>query len=140
VDAGVVVIAGGGGGVPVAERAGRRAGVPAVIDKDLVSSLLASALGARTFIIATAVERVALAYGTAQERPLDVVTVAEAERYLAAGEFPPGSMGPKVEAMLEFVRATGGDAVITHLDRIRRAYQGKAGTRFVERTSLVASA
>lgn len=131
VDGDAIVIAGGGGGVPVARAAGQTRGVEAVIDKDLLSSLMARQLEATVLLIATDVERVALGFGSAQQAWLDRMTLAEARAHLAAGEFPPGSMGPKVVAAVEFVAETGGRAVITALDRIVEAWRGRAGTEVV---------
>jgi carbamate kinase len=133
---GAVVVAGGGGGIPMVRRDGHSAGVPAVIDKDLVSSLIARALGARLLIIATDVERVALHFGAPDEMPLARLSVTGARRHLAEGEFPAGSMGPKVTAAVEYVEATGGRAVITRLDRIVDAWRGEAGTEIVTDDAL----
>lgn len=124
-DAGVIVIAGGGGGVPVT--AGR-AGLPGVIDKDRCSAELALTIGADLLVLLTGVPRVALDYGTRWERELAVITVADAERALAEGEFPPGSMGPKIESAGRFVEAGGGRAVITSPGRLRAAVDGEDGT------------
>lgn len=131
--AGVVVVAAGGGGIPVVlESNGRLRGVPAVIDKDSTSALLAQRLGADTLVICTAVDRVALHYGTPEQRSLDRVTVADAERYLAEGiHFAAGSMAPKVEAACSFLRAGGQRAVITSPDRLSDALAGTAGTTFL---------
>jgi carbamate kinase len=111
VAAGHVVIACGGGGIPVTDAGGR--GVDAVIDKDRAASLLARLLGAEALLILTAVDRVMLNYGTSRQAELETITADEAERYLSEGQFPPGSMGPKIEAALAFL-ATGGEwAAIT---------------------------
>lgn len=127
--AGVVVIAAGGGGVPVVRDAsGRLRGVEAVIDKDLAADLLARGVGAETLLILTDVPKVTLGYGTPGERPLDRLSAGEAEEYLRRGEFPPGSMGPKVEAALSFVRSGGRRALITSLDRAVETLEGRAGT------------
>jgi len=131
VEAGVVVIACGGGGIPVAWRDGRLVGVEGVIDKDLASSLLARDLGAHKLIIVTSVERVALGFGRADQRWLDTVTVRQARAYLAAGEFPPGSMGPKVEAGIEFVMHGGQECIITSAEHVALALRGEAGTHIV---------
>ena len=130
-NAGAIVIAGGGGGVPVVRTRDLLAGVAAVIDKDRVSALLATQLGAETLLIATGVERVALDFGLPGEQMLDEMKVSEARRYLALGQFPAGSMGPKVEALVGFVEAGGGRALITDLDHMREAWQGRAGTSIV---------
>lgn len=130
VDDGVITICAGGGGIPVAIHAdGRRYGVEAVIDKDRVSSLLAVALDADVFIVSTAVECVSLDYGTERERPVHELTVAEAERYRAEGQFPDGSMGPKIEAAVDFVKASGRTSMITDFSHLLDAMQGGAGTR-----------
>ena len=103
-------------------------GVEAVIDKDLTAALLATAVEADALVIATDVEHVAVGWGTPQERALGVVTPDELEAYAAQGEFASGSMGPKVEAALRFVRSGGSRAVITELHRIADALGGDAGT------------
>jgi carbamate kinase len=123
-DAGVLVIAGGGGGVPVD---GTRAGLPGVVDKDRCSAELALAVGADLLILLTGVPRVAIDYGTRWERELERITVADADRALAEGEFPPGSMGPKIESARHFV-AGGGSAVITTPGHLRAAVEGDDGT------------
>jgi carbamate kinase len=126
--AGHVVIAAGGGGIPVVRQAdGTLRGVEAVIDKDLTAALLATAVGADALVIATDVEHVALAWGTPDERALGVVSADELERYAADGEFASGSMGPKVEAALRFIRSGGARAVITDLHRIADALAGDTG-------------
>ncbi|MDQ7844318.1 MAG: carbamate kinase [Armatimonadota bacterium] len=126
----IVVIAAGGGGIPVVRRPdGSLEGIEAVIDKDLASSLLAQSIGADLLLISTAVPQVALHYGTPQERPIGTMTVAEAKQYLSQGHFPPGSMGPKVLAAVRFVEATGGEALITSPEGIEEALAGKTGTR-----------
>jgi len=126
----VVVIAAGGGGVPVVrEWNGRLRGVEGVVDKDQAASVLARQLDAKRLIILTAVPRVSLDFRRATQREVERMTVAEARSYLADGQFPPGSMGPKVEACIEFVEATGGLSLITSPDRLAAALQGKAGTR-----------
>lgn len=130
VDNDVVVVAAGGGGVPV--RLGPRGaleGVAAVIDKDLASSLLATDLGADGFLILTDVEAVIDGYGTGRERPIATIAVADARARLDAGEFPAGSMAPKVESLCRFVDATGNLAVVTSIERAHQALKGSAGTR-----------
>jgi carbamate kinase len=125
-----VVIAAGGGGVPVVrDWNGRLRGVEGVVDKDQAASVLARQLGAKRLIILTAVPRVSLDFRRSTQREVDRMTVAEARRHMADGQFPPGSMGPKVEACIEFVEATGGLAVITSPERLAAALQGKTGTR-----------
>jgi carbamate kinase len=124
VDAGVVVIAGGGGGVPV--DAGHT-GLPGVVDKDRCSAELALAVGADLLVLLTGVPRVALDFGTRWERELERITVSDAERALAEGEFPAGSMGPKIESAQRFV-AGGGSAVITTIGHLSAAVAGDDGT------------
>src|SRR2546428_4071833 len=104
----IVVIACGGGGIPVVREAdGRLAGVEAVIDKDLASALLAQSIGADLLLISTQVERVSLNYGKSDQRDLDRLTLDEAKRYLSEGHFPAGSMGPKIRAAIQFLEAAG---------------------------------
>jgi carbamate kinase len=131
VDAGVLVVAGGGGGVPVVRDAGRLRGVEAVVDKDRVARLLASALGAELLVLVTGVTAVALDFGTVDERQVDEMTVDEARRYLDDGQFPAGSMGPKIESAMEFVAAGGELAVITSDEFVTAALEGHHGTRIV---------
>jgi len=126
---GRVVIAAGGGGIPVVRRDGKFVGVEAVIDKDLAASVLARSIGWKHLVIATDVPRVALDFGKPNQRFLDRLTASEARKYLAQGEFPPGSMGPKIEAVVEFLEAGGEHAVITDLEHLGPAVEGKAGTR-----------
>ncbi len=123
-DAGVLVIAGGGGGVPV--DAGR-AGLPGVVDKDRCSAELALAVGADLLILLTGVPRVAIDYGTRWERELERISVSDAARALSEGEFPAGSMGPKIESARHFVEG-GGHAVITTPGHLRAAADGDDGT------------
>jgi len=127
-NSGAVVVACGGGGVPVVRRNGRLVGVAAVIDKDRVSALLATGLKAQRLVIATAVKQVYLNYGQRNQQPLGRVRVAQLERYLKAGQFPQGSMGPKIEAVLEFLKHGGTEAVITDPGHITSAVRGKTGT------------
>ncbi|MBI2248195.1 MAG: carbamate kinase, partial [Armatimonadetes bacterium] len=126
----IVVIAAGGGGIPVVrEGDGHLRGVEAVIDKDLATSLLAQSIGADLLLISTAVERVALNYGKPDQRDLAEVTVGEAKQYLSEGHFPPGSMAPKILAAVRFIEAGGREALITSPESIERALAGKTGTR-----------
>ncbi len=133
VEQGFVVIAVGGGGIPVVENEqGELEGVEAVIDKDYASALLAVSLRADLFLISTAVEKVALNFGQPNQRWLDRVTVAEAERYLNEGHFKPGSMKPKVEAITWYLKKhPQGKALITAPERIPAALRGETGTLFV---------
>ncbi len=127
VDSGNVVVAAGGGGVPVVEHRGQLHGVEAVVDKDRTAALLANAVGADLLLVLTEVERVQVGYGTASARALVTLPVAEAKTLLAAGEFPEGSMGPKVEACVSFVEA-GGRAAIGALAQAVDVLAGRAGT------------
>ncbi len=132
VDAGFVVIACGGGGIPVVEtEPGVYRGVEAVVDKDFASALLAAQLGIPIFVICTGVDRVAIRYRTRDQRFLDRVTLTEARRYLEAGEFPEGSMGPKVRAAIEFVERGGREVIITSQEHLEAALAGQTGTHIV---------
>jgi carbamate kinase len=127
-----IVIAAGGGGIPVVRNEqGSLRGAYAVIDKDRASSLLAQILRADLFMISTGVEKVALNFNKPDQRDLDVLTLAEAQRYMKEGHFAAGSMGPKVEASVEFVRMGGPQAIITNPPNLVRALRGEAGTRIV---------
>ncbi len=127
-----IVICCGGGGIPVIREGRAFHGVDAVIDKDLASACLASGVGVDILVIATDVPGVALGFGTTAERFLTVLPASEALRYLEDGQFAPGSMGPKVEAAVRFIRAGGREAVICHLDDIGAAVAGSAGTAVVQ--------
>jgi carbamate kinase len=129
--AGTVVIAVGGGGIPVvADESGNLSGVAAVIDKDLASALLANEIDADLFVISTAVEKVALEFGTPRQRWVDHLTLAEANRYLAEGRhFAAGSMGPKIQAVVSYLERGGKEALITDPDHLERALAGQTGTR-----------
>ena len=131
VDQGIVVIAVGGGGIPVIEERGRLKGVEAVIDKDYASALLAEGMKVDLFLISTAVEKVALNYGKPIQVLLDKVTLKEAKKYYEQGHFPPGSMGPKIQAIIDFLEKGGKEALITNPENIERALAGETGTRFV---------
>lgn len=126
-----IVICCGGGGIPVIRDGRRFSGVDAVIDKDLASATLAREVGVDLFVIATDVPGAAIDFGTPQEHYLKSVTVAEATDYLADGHFPPGSMGPKLQACLSVVQAGTQHAVITHLSEIESAVAGKSGTQII---------
>ncbi len=123
-----IVIAAGGGGIPVVRDRGRLEGVEAVVDKDLASSLLASKVGAELLIMVTDVPYVYLDYGTRKQKPLERLTVDEASTHLRAGQFPPGSMGPKVQAAVDFLRAGGSSVIIADLLHLEKALEGQAGT------------
>ncbi len=129
---GHIVIAGGGGGVPIVkDAAGDYVGVEAVLDKDLTASLLGSEIGAEFLIILSDVPNVYLHYGTARQRALNAVTLEEIETYVGEGHFPPGSMGPKVDAIRRFLRAGGKRGLITSPAHLPDAMEGRAGTHFV---------
>jgi carbamate kinase len=129
---GHIVVACGGGGIPVKKQAdGQFAGLEAVIDKDLTSSVLATDVGAALLVILTAVPQVYVDYGKPEQRALGAVTLEEIERLHAGGHFPPGSMGPKIEAVIRFLRAGGRRALITDPQSLPQAIEGRAGTHFV---------
>jgi len=134
VDAGIIVVTAGGGGIPVVRNsAGELAGAAAVIDKDLASALLANALDADLLLISTAVEQVALSFGTPQQRWVDRMTLSEAKQYLAEGtHFAKGSMAPKIQAVVNYLENGGREALITNPESIERALAGKTGTRIVQ--------
>ncbi len=126
---GAVVIAGGGGGIPVVRGPKKvRHGIEAVIDKDLTSALMANVLGIEEMMILTAVPAVAVNFGTPEERTLGEVTVSELKAYRDEGQFPPGSMGPKIEAAIRFIEHGGKRVVIAHLSAALPALNGEAGT------------
>jgi carbamate kinase len=127
-DEGTIVICAGGGGIPVVRGEKELRGSEAVIDKDLSAALLATSLGMDALLILTDVEKVALNFGRPGESKLDRLTVDECRLYLAQGQFPPGSMGPKIEAAMRFVNAGGRHAIITSLDRASEALNGRGGT------------
>ena len=129
---GTVVIAGGGGGVPVVRDArGVRKGVEAVIDKDLTTAHMANVLGIEEMIILTAVSRVAINFGRADQQELDTVSVSQMRRYLEEGHFPAGSMGPKIEAVIKFINGGGRRAIIGHLNEALPAIKGETGTHIL---------
>jgi carbamate kinase len=128
-EAGIVVVAAGGGGIPVVETAqGQYRGVEAVIDKDLASAQLAASLGLRYLVITTGVERVAVHYRQPDQRDLDRVGLSEIRGYLADGEFPEGSMGPKIRAAIEFLEQGGHEVIVTSVASLNAAIDGGAGT------------
>ena len=133
INAGVVVISVGGGGIPVVDKGGGEyVGTAAVIDKDYASSLLAQSIHADLFLISTAVEKVALNYGKPDQQFLDRMTASEARRYLDEGtHFAKGSMAPKIEAILWYLEAGGKHAIITTPENIGRALRGETGTHIV---------
>jgi carbamate kinase len=132
VAAGDLVVAGGGGGVPITRNEdGDYVGVEGVIDKDRTSAILASKIGAETFVIATGIDKVALNFGQPDQTPIDRMTVAEAKAHLVAGQFPPGSMGPKIEAAIDYLERVdngGARVIICDLQRLMDAIRGREGT------------
>jgi carbamate kinase len=132
-DAETVLIAGGGGGIPVVRDAkGNWQGVQAVVDKDLTSALLARALGIPDLLILTTVERVAIDFNTPRQRHLDRVTLSELKRHQQSGQFARGSMGPKVEAAIRHLESGGQRAIIGHLERALPALRGESGTHVIQ--------
>jgi carbamate kinase len=133
VEAGVVVVTVGGGGIPVVDMGeGQYAGTAAVIDKDYACSLLAREINADLFLISTAVEKVAINFGKPDQKWLDRLTLAEAKRYLAEGtHFAKGSMAPKIQAILWYLEAGGKQAIVTNPENIGRALRGETGTWIV---------
>ena len=129
-DAGAIVIAAGGGGVPVVELPdGDLTGIDAVIDKDLATSLLAKNIGAGLFINLTQIDKVYINFGKADQTGLNNLSVTDAKKYLSQGEFALGSMGPKIEAAIEFLEAGGKEVIITIPELIEKAMEERAGTR-----------
>lgn len=132
VDMGVVVIAAGGGGIPVyidhSKHPGWLEGLDGVIDKDLASAVLGNEIGAEKLLIITGVDKVALNFGTPQQIDLDELSIADAKKYLAEGQFPKGSMGPKIEAAINFIEGGGREVIITSIEKTGDAIHGKAGT------------
>jgi carbamate kinase len=132
VDGGAIVIAAGGGGIPAyIDSNGNLEGLDAVIDKDRASAVLAREISSEILLILTSVDKVALNFGTDKEQPLDSMTVSEAEKYLEAGHFPPGSMGPKIEAALQFLKDGGKEVIIAFFNNAGKALRGEAGTKIV---------
>ena len=132
IDLGYIVIACGGGGIPVLRDAqGELQGLEAVIDKDFASSLLARDLRAELFVVTTGVEKVAVNFGKPDQRWLERITLAEARKHLAEGQFPKGSMGPKIEAIIAFLEGGGSRALITNPPNLGRALSGATGTHIV---------
>jgi carbamate kinase len=129
VESGVIVIAGGGGGIPCyMDEAGHLEGVDAVIDKDRCSALMANQLGAPELMILTGVSRVAVRFGKPDQLTLDTLSIKDARRLLADGEFPAGSMGPKIEAAITFIEGGGERCVITDFSGVEDALAGRGGT------------
>ncbi len=128
-----VVIACGGGGIPVLQdKKGKLKGVAAVIDKDFAAERLASLIGAEILLLVTSVNQVSIFYGTPKQKNLSKMTLKEARHYLAEGHFPPGSMGPKIEAAIKFLDSGGKKAIITSLEGIDNALKGKGGTEITQ--------
>jgi carbamate kinase len=131
INEGMLVVACGGGGIPVVRTNGGIKGIEAVIDKDRASALLAAKLGVDLFIISTDADRVYVDYKKPTQRPLAKVTAAEIEAYYKDGQFPPGNMGPKIESALRFLQAGGREVIITSYEYLREAVAGRAGTHIV---------
>jgi len=127
-----IVICCGGGGIPVVRKERKFRGVEAVIDKDLASSVLAQKIKADIFVIASDVEGAGINWGKADQKMLRKVPLVEMEKYVQQGQFPAGSMGPKVDAVMQFTQATGNRGVICQLKDIEKAIAGEAGTEIVE--------
>ena len=129
---GTIVIAAGGGGIPVIRGPkGVRKGVAAVIDKDLTSAHMANVLGMEMMMVLTAVPKIAINFGMPEQRYLDLVTLRELRALHAEGHFPPGSMGPKVEAAIRFLEGGGERVIVAHLDEAMAALHGETGTHIV---------
>ena len=127
-----IVIACGGGGIPVLQdKKGRLKGVAAVVDKDFAAERLGSLIGAEILILITSVKQVSVFYGTPRQKSLRKMTLKEAEQYYAEGHFPPGSMGPKIEASMKFLRSGGKKTIITSLEGIGAALKGEGGTEII---------
>ena len=130
VQSGKIVIAAGGGGIPVIINGnGLFQGVEAVIDKDYTSSLIAREVGCDLFIILTNVPRVSLNFGTPEEQPISEMTVEEAEKHLHEGQFPMGSMGPKIQAAIDYIKAGGREVIITSASHLKAALINRSGTK-----------
>jgi carbamate kinase len=127
----VVVIAVGGGGIPVVEEGGKLTGVEAVIDKDRAASVLATNIGADRLIILTNVEQVYVNFGKPDQKPLGEVKLGEIRKLYEAYEFPAGSMGPKIRAAIDFIDSGGREAIISHASRLKDACEGRAGTHIL---------
>ncbi len=131
IDMDFIVICCGGGGIPVIRKNRKFRGVEAVIDKDLASSILAQEIKADIFVIASDVKGAGINWGQPEQKMLRKTPLAEMEKYVQEGQFPAGSMGPKVEAMMQFAKATGNRGVICQLDDIEKAIAGEAGTEIL---------
>lgn len=137
-DAGMVVISAGGGGIPVVENPdGSLELVDAVIDKDRASAVLALDIGAEKLVIITGVDRVAIDFGKPTQHDFDFLTVADAEKYMSEGHFPPGSMGPKIEASIYFLKNGGREVIITSIEQVEKALKGEGRfTRIIPNEAL----
>jgi len=128
-ESGIIVIAAGGGGIPVVEdKDGKLYGIEAIIDKDLASSLLARSIGVKTLVFLTSVDKVYINFGKKNQTALDKVTVSEVENYVKEGHFAPGSMLPKINASIEFLKNGGEKVIITKNGTLIEAFSGKTGT------------
>ena len=128
-----VVIACGGGGIPVVRNSdGTRKGVQAVIDKDLTSTLIANSLGIETIMFLTAIPKVALFFGTPKQQWIDEIDLAQLQKLYVDGHFPPGSMGPKIKAVIRFLEGGGKRAIITNLENVLGAFNGNSGTHLIK--------
>ena len=133
VHSGKIVITAGGGGIPIIiDGNGLFQGVEAVIDKDHAASLIASEVKADLFIILTNVNRVYLNYGKPNEKPMDVMSVDQAQTYLDQGQFPPGSMGPKIQAAIDYIHHGGKEVLITSANHLKAALLNRSGTKIIE--------
>jgi carbamate kinase len=132
IDMDFIVICCGGGGIPVVRKERKFRGVEAVIDKDLASSILAKEIKADIFVIASDIAGAGINWGTPDQQILGKVPIDEMDRYIEQGQFPAGSMGPKVEAVTDFFKATGNRGIICRLDDIEKAIEGKAGTEIIK--------
>jgi carbamate kinase len=127
-----IVICCGGGGIPVIRKERKFRGVEAVIDKDLASSVLAQEIKADIFVIASDVQGAAINWGQDDQKMLRKTPLAEMKKYVDEGQFPAGSMGPKVDAVMQFTEATGNRGIICHLEDIEKAMAGEAGTEIIK--------
>lgn len=125
---GHIVVTGGGGGIPIAVDENRYTGVEAVVDKDLVSAIIARDVDAAKLVILTGVDQVFVDFGQPTQRPIDRMSAEQARAYMAEGQFPPGSMKPKIEAALGYLEQGGREVLITSIDKLAQALEGKSGT------------
>jgi carbamate kinase len=135
VDNGFVVVACGGGGIPIVEEGTQALGVEAVIDKDLAGQRLATLIGASVFVILTDIDGAYLNYGTPKQTLIEYTTPEQLEQYMKEGHFKEGSMGPKITAVMRFIQSGGQRAIIAELGRLREAMRGKSGTQVTTRPS-----